>query len=267
MEKLDALENESIYIIREAYFKFKKIALLWSIGKDSTTLLWLCHKAFFGKIPFPVMHIDTTFKFPEMYAFRDKYAKEFGLDLLVEKNKKALEAGISYETHDAFTCCHELKTNALMQAIQKYGFEALLVGIRRDEHGIRAKERYFSPRNKAFEWNYENQPTELWDHYQNNTNSSQHMRVHPLLHWTELDIWEYVKRENMPVNELYFAHNGKRYRSLGCRAITTSMESNASTVDEIIAEIKISKIAERSGRKQDKEQANMMQKLRALGYM
>ncbi len=267
MEKLDALENESIYIIREAYSKFKKMALLWSIGKDSTTLLWLCRKAFFDEIPFPVMHIDTTFKFPEMYEFRDTYTKQYGLQLLVEKNDKALSDGIGYATHDAFTCCHELKTQALMQAIKKHCFEALLVGIRRDEHGIRAKERYFSPRNEAFEWNYEQQPIELWDHYQKNTDTSRHMRIHPLLHWTELDIWEYTKRENIPINKLYFSKNGKRYRSLGCQPITTPMISNASTVDEIIAEIKTSKVAERSGRKQDKEQANMMQKLRALGYM
>lgn len=268
MDHLDKLESKSIYIIREAYKKFPKMALLWSIGKDSTTLLWLTRKAFFGKIPFPVMHIDTTYKFPKMYEFRKKYAEEFDLNLIVEKNEEALEAGIGYETHDSLTVCTELKTNALKKAIVKHGFKALLVGIRRDEHGIRAKERYFSPRTIDFKWDYKDQPIELWDQYKSQTaNSMEHLRVHPLLHWTEEDIWQYIKRENIPICDLYFAKDGKRYRSLGCMPITNPIESDADTVDKMIEEIRNSNKGERSGRAQDKEDANAMQSLRALGYM
>lgn len=267
MDYLDELENKSIYIIREAYAQFRNIAMLWSIGKDSTTLLWLCRKAFFGRIPFPVIHIDTTFKFPEMYKFRDHLAKEWGVKLLVEKNQEALDKGVSYETHSAFTCCHELKTVALRKAIIKHKFKALLVGIRRDEHGIRAKERYFSPRDIEFKWDYKNQPMEVWDQFKHEIEDEEHLRVHPLLHWTELDIWRYIQREKIPICELYFAKNGKRYRSLGCMPITKPVESNADTIDKIIEELKTTKVAERTGRSQDKEESYTMQKLRSLGYM
>lgn len=267
MDHLDELESKSIYIIREAYQKYKKIALLWSIGKDSTTLVWLARKAFFGKPPFPVLHIDTTFKFPEMYAFRDHYAKEWGLKLVIGKNEDAIARGVNYSTHDAFTCCHELKTVALQQTIVKEGYKALLLGIRRDEHGIRAKERYFSPRTLDFKWDYKNQPAEIWDQYKSQAEAGTHMRIHPLLHWTELDIWEYVKRENIPMNSLYFAKDGWRYRSLGCMPITKPIQSNAATIDEIVEEIRLSKTSERAGRSQDKETMYTMQKLRSLGYM
>ena len=267
MDYLQELEDKSIYIIREAFLQFERPALLWSIGKDSTTLLWLCRKAFFGEVPFPVMHIDTTFKFPEMYAFRDRYAKEYGLKMVIESNRDAIDKGVNYDSSDAFTCCHELKTVALQNAIQKHGYDALFVGIRRDEHNIRAKERYFSSRDINFNWNYKNQSTEMWDHFKSDTDTGQHIRVHPLLEWTELDIWNYIKRENIPVNELYYAKNGKRYRSLGCMPITIPVDSNAQTIDEIVEELKTTKVAERSGRAQDKEKAYIMQKLRSLGYM
>ncbi len=267
MDHLDQLENKSIYIIREAYYQYKNIAMLWSIGKDSTSLLWLVRKSFNGHVPFPVIHIDTTFKFPEMYTFRDKYAKEWGLNLIVATNEDAIKRGISYATHDAFTCAHELKTVALQQAMAKYGFKALLLGIRRDEHGIRAKERVFSPRGQDFKWNYQDQPAELWNQYKSKADQETHLRVHPLLHWTELDIWKYVRRENLPVNSLYFAKNGLRYRSLGCKPITNPMKSEADTVDKIIDELAITKEAERAGRAMDKEQMYTMQKLRSLGYM
>lgn len=266
-EYLDELENKSIYIMREAYKQFKNVALLWSIGKDSTTMLWLARKAFFGKIPFPVMHIDTTYKFPEMYKFREHWANEWGLKLLVAKNDEAIEKGVGYDTHDAFTCCHELKTVALQKAIEKHKFKALFVAIRRDEHGVRAKERVFSPRNMEFKWDYKDQPAELWDQYKSKTDAEQHIRVHPMLHWTEFDIWAYAEREGLPVNELYFAKNGKRYRSLGCMPITVPIESNADTVPKIVEEIRQSKTSERAGRSQDKEQTHTMQKLRSLGYM
>lgn len=267
LDRLSEMEARSIYTIREAYCQFRHVALLWSIGKDSTTLLWLIRKAFYGEIPFPVVHIDTTFKFPEMYAFRDRYAREWGLRLLVARNEDALRRGVNYDAYDAVTCCHELKTEALRQSLAREGFRALYVGIRRDEHGVRAKERYFSPRDTEFRWNYRDQPAELWDQFKDKPLADTHVRVHPLLHWTEVDIWRYIKREGIPVNELYFAQNGKRYRSLGCMPITAPVESNARTVDEIIEEIINSDVAERSGRAQDKEADYVMQKLRALGYM
>ncbi len=267
MNYLEELENKSVYVIREAFLRFKNPALLWSIGKDSTALLWLCRKAFFGEVPFPVMHIDTTYEFPQVYALRDRYAKECGFNLLVEKNQEAIDKGVSYATHDAFTCCHELKTIALQKAIKKHNFDALFVGIRRDEHNIRAKERYFSSRSSSFEWNYKNQNAEMWDHYQKETEEDQHMRVHPLLEWTEIDIWNYIKSENIPVSELYFAKDGKRFRSLGCMPTTHSVDSEASTIDKIINELKVTRVSERSGRSQDKESNYIMQKLRALGYM
>jgi sulfate adenylyltransferase subunit 2 len=282
---INELEQKSIFIIREAYNKYGKIALLWSIGKDSTTLLWLIKKAFYGKVPFPVIHIDTTYKFPEMYTFRDKIAAEFSLNLVVEKNEEALAKGIGYKTHDAFTCCNELKTNALKQAVAKHGFEALFVGIRRDEHGIRNKERFFSPRDNDFKWNIVKEK-EKEDGGDSNLVAMQdveldgfgiyatdfgpgksHVRVHPLLHWREIDIWRYIEKEKIPVCDLYFAKEGKRYRSLGCMPITAPINSNADTIPKIIAELEVTKIPERSGRKQDKEDTHTMQKLRSLGYM
>jgi len=267
MDQLTMLENKSIFIIREAYAKYKNIAMLWSVGKDSTTLLWLCQKAFFGKIPFPVIHIDTGYKFKKMYEFRDKYAKEYGLDLIVGKNGEALEGGMGPGKGSKLDCCNELKTNALKQTIAKYGFKALLLGIRRDEHGIRAKERVFSPRDEDFRWNYEDQPAELWDQYKSESEGEDHVRVHPILHMTELDIWKYVKRENLPISELYFSKEGKRFRSIGCEPCCGPVESKASNVDEIIYEIAHTKTSERAGRAQDKEDAYTMQKLRSLGYM
>ena len=265
MDKLSELESQSIAIIREANYHFKNLALLWSIGKDSTTLLWLCRKAFFGKIPFKTLHIDTSFKFQEIYDFRDQYAKEWDLDLAVTTNQEALDRGISRDSK--LECCNELKTNALKIAIDEFKFDGLLLGIRRDEHGIRAKERYFSPRDENFKWNYENQPPELWDQYNSQASKETHVRIHPLLHWTEKDIWEYVKRENMPYVDLYCAKGNKRFRSIGCECCCSPVDSEAVTIDEIITELETTNIGEREGRAQDKEDANTMQKLRALGYM
>ncbi len=266
MEYLDKLENQSIYIIREAYAQFKNVAMLWSIGKDSTTLLWLIRKAFFGKIPFPVVHIDTSYKFKEIYEFRDKYAKQWGLNLIIAKNQSALERGVGPDK-GKFECCTELKTNALKQIIARYDFKALYLAIRRDEHGIRAKERIFSPRDEDFEWDYKNQPPELWNQYKTEAKEEEHIRVHPMLGWREIDIWKYIKRENIPIVSLYFAKNGKRYRSIGCECCCQPIQSDADTLDKIIEELKTSKISERAGRAQDKEQDYMMQKLRSLGYM
>ncbi len=261
---LKDLENQSIYVIREAYAQFKNVASLWSVGKDSTTSLRLFMKAFYGKIPFPVIHIDTGYKFKEMYTFRDKLVKEWGLDLLVAKNEEAMKRGINPKT-GKLECCTQLKTEALKILLAKYNFEALFLAIRRDEHGIRAKERYFSPRDENFQWDYQDQPLEMWDQFEKAI--AGHVRIHPILHWRELDVWRYIQQENIPVNPLYFSKDGKRYRSLGCVPCTVPVESEAKTIDDIVKELEITKKAERDGRAQDKEQAFMMQKLRALGYM
>ncbi len=263
---LEELEQKSIAIIREAKAQFRNLGVLWSTGKDSTTSLWLCKKAFFGRIPFPVIHIDTGYKFPEIYEFRDKVAKEWEFNLVVAKNEEAIEKGISPEK-GRFECCTLLKTEALKDLIKKEKFDALILSIRRDEHGIRGKERYFSPRDEEFKWDYKNQPAEMWDLYVKPAEDYSHMRVHPILHWTEFEVWQYVKQEGLPVNPLYFARNGKRYRSLGCQPCTVPIPSSAETIDEIVKELSTSKISERAGRAQDKEKAYMMQKLRALGYM
>jgi len=266
MIDLEELENQSIYIFREAYSRFRNIGLLWSIGKDSTAMLWIARKAFFGHIPFPVIHIDTSYKFPEIYEFRDKYVKEWNLNLLVSQNKTALADGMSPEK-EKFRCCHALKTEALKQTLQEKKFEALFLAIRRDEHGIRAKERYFSPRNDVFIWNYQDQPAEMWNLYQDNVGQDEHLRVHPMLHWTELQIWEYIQKENIPMVSLYFAKNGQRYRSIGCQTCCMPIPSNANTISKIVHELETTKISARSGRAQDKENAYTMQKLRSLGYM
>jgi len=263
---LSNLERKSISIIREAKAQFRNMGVLWSTGKDSTATLWLCRRAFFGTIPFPVIHIDTSFKFPEIYEFRDRIAKEWNLDLVIAKNEEALENGTSPEK-GKLDCCTKLKTEALKNLIEKEGFDALILAIRRDEHGIRAKERYFSPRDEDFRWKYIDQPAELWDLYVKPSEDFSHMRVHPILHWTELDVWEYVRREKLPMNPLYLAKNGMRYRSLGCMPCTVPIPSNASTIDEITEELRTTTTPERAGRAQDKERAYMMQKLRSLGYM
>jgi len=263
---LKELESKSIYILREALNQFKKPACLWSVGKDSTTSLWLARKAFFGKIPFPVIHVDTGYKFPEMYSFRDKIAKEWGIDLIVAENQEAKKAGMGPDKSH-LECCTALKTLALKKLLEKEKFDCLIVSIRRDEHGIRAKERYFSPRDKEFKWDYKNQPAEMWNMFGSLSKEDDHMRVHPILHWTELDVWEYIKAENIPVNPMYFAKDGKRYRSLGCMPCTQPIDSTADTIEKIVEELKTTTVAERSGRDQDKEKAFMMQKLRTLGYM
>jgi len=265
MDHLDELEAKSIFIIREAYKQFKKVALLWSIGKDSSCLLWLVRKSFYGKIPFPTVHIDTSYKFPEMIKWRNEYAEKWNLNLIIGQNKQAITDGMSNKCK--LDCCTALKTEALKQVIKENKFRALFLGIRRDEHGVRAKERVFSPRNQDFKWDYKNQPPELWNQYKAKAEEQEHIRVHPLLHWTELDIWEYIKRENIPIIDLYFAKNKKRYRSIGCVPCCKPVDSDADDIDKIIQELKTTKQGERAGRAQDKEEANAMQKLRALGYM
>lgn len=266
LDHLSRLENQSIFIIREAYSQFRNIAMLWSIGKDSTTLMWLVRKAFFGKVPFAVLHIDTGYKFKEIYDFRDTYAQQWGINLMVVKNDEAIAQGVCPKT-GKFECCNQLKTEALKQTMDKYKFKALYLGIRRDEHGIRAKERVFSTRDEDFEWDYKNQSPELWDQYKTKATHEEHIRVHPLLGWTELDIWQYILRENIPIVSLYFAKQGRRYRSIGCETCCSPVASQADTVEKIVEELQTSTISERSGRAQDKESAYIMQKLRSLGYM
>jgi len=265
---LDELESKSIYIIREAYWEYRNnLAALWSMGKDSTALVHLLRKAFFGEVPIPVIHIDTTFKFRQIYEFRDRYTKEWNLNLIIARNDIALKENMSPEK-GRFNCCTILKTEALKQAIHRHTLKALLVAIRRDEHAIRAKERYFSLRDKEFKWDYQNQPLELWtEYYKTEAEAGTHVRVHPLLHWREIDIWRYIKRERLPVINLYFAKKGKRYRSIGCECCCQPIESKADAIDKIIKELRITQIPERAGRAQDKEKEYMMQKLRSLGYM
>ncbi|MDA8126256.1 MAG: sulfate adenylyltransferase subunit 2 [Deltaproteobacteria bacterium] len=265
-EQLAELENQSIYIFREAYRKFENLALLYSIGKDSTVMIHLARKAFFGKLPFPLVHIDTSYKYPEMIAYRDRMAKLWGADLRVGRNEAALAAGMGPE-QGRLLCCEKLKTDGLSRMIEENDFHGLFLGIRRDEEGSRAKERVFSPRDKNFEWAYKDQPPELWDQFNTGFAPGTHIRVHPILHWTELHIWEYIEQEGIEVCPLYFAKDGKRFRSLGCVPCTKPIDSTAATIGEIIEELKIIKAPERAGRAQDQENAYAMQKLRARGYM
>jgi sulfate adenylyltransferase subunit 2 len=266
---LDALENQSVYIIREAYRKFKKIGMLWSIGKDSSVMLWLLRKAFLGAIPIPCVHVDTSYKIPEMIQFRDRIAREWGMQLIVGQNRAALQAGNTFPNGRAtrVECCSLLKKDALQDIIEEQGYQAVVVGIRRDEEGTRAKERYFSPRDKNFEWNFKDQPPELWDQFKTDFDPGTHIRVHPLLHWTEVNIWEYIEREKIPVVDLYFSKNGLRYRSLGCAPCTKPTPSSASNVAEIIEELRSTRVSERSTRAQDQEAEDAFERLRASGYM
>lgn len=264
---LDALENQSIFILREAQHAFRNMAMPWSMGKDSNVLLRLVLKAFLGRVPFPLLHIDTTYEFPEMIEFREWARKEYGLNIIVKVNTEARGRGVGYETHDPVTVTHELKTVALKQAIAEHKWDALITGIRRDEDPTRAKERYFSPRNADSEWNYKNQPPQFWGQFVTGTAPGEHVRVQPLLDWTELDVWRYLEREKVPLPPLYFSRNGKRYRSLGCRPITHPIESSAATIGEIVAELEASRTSERAGRAQDHYEPHAMQKLRARGFM
>ncbi len=278
MDHLDELESQSIYLLREAYHSFSNLCMPWSMGKDSNVLIWLSKKAFCGKIPYPLMHIDTTYEFPEMLEFRDWALKYYDLDLIVKINEDAragrgaYTTSVGYETHDPVTVTHELKTVALQQVMAERKFDALITGIRRDEDPTRAKERYFSPRTADFEWDYKDQPPEFWNQFTTALEPGEHIRVQPLLDWAEVDIWRYIERENIPIPQMYFARRGEdgefyRFRSLGCWPITKPVRSTASSIQEIIAELMITKTSERAGRAQDHHERNAMQKLRAKGFM
>ncbi|MCK0207873.1 sulfate adenylyltransferase subunit 2 [Starkeya koreensis] len=263
-ERLDELEAQSIYIFREAFARMKRMALLWSLGKDSNVMIWLARKAFLGHVPFPVMHVDTGKKFREMYQFRDHYAVEWGLDLRVEPCPplETIDPTLPPATRSAAR-----KTEGLKLALEKFGFDAVVAGIRRDEEATRAKERVFSPRGLEGDWNVREQPPEFWDHFNATLPAGAHLRVHPILHWTELDIWAYTRREGIPVIPLYFSQGGKRYRSLGDQDITFPVASDAATIDEILAELATTKVPERSGRAMDHEAEDSFERLRVAGYL
>jgi sulfate adenylyltransferase subunit 2 len=264
MDRLDDLEAQSIFIFREAFGRLKRIALLWSLGKDSNVMIWLARKAFFGRVPFPAMHVDTGKKFAEMYAFRNRYAKEWGLDLLIEDCPPidAVDPTLPPAARSAAR-----KTEGLKLALAKYGFDGLIAGIRRDEEATRAKERVFSPRGAEGGWDVRDQPPEFWNHFNASPPPGAHLRIHPILHWTETDIWAYTRREAIPVIPLYFARDGKRYRSLGDADITFPVESNARNLDEVITELEATKVPERSGRAMDHESEDAFERLRTSGYL
>ena len=293
MDHLDHLESLGIHILREAYANFNNLGMLWSIGKDSTVLLWLARKAFLGHVPFPLVHIDTHYKIPEMIEYRDQLTKEWHLDMVYGQNTDALEAKKTFPdgNADRLTCCKLLKTDALRHtlsgqwpryrfnhALGRYEVDAntepftgVIVGLRADEEGSRSKERYFSPRDRQNEWDIADQPPEFWNQFKTDFAPGTHVRVHPLLDWTELNIWEYIDREKIPTVSLYYNQgDGKRYRSLGCYPCTFPIDSQAKNPTEIIEELRsgqLSNIAERSGRAQDAEDGGGLETLRREGYM
>ncbi|MHC4871958.1 MAG: sulfate adenylyltransferase subunit CysD [Planctomycetota bacterium] len=293
MDILDQIEAKSIHILRESYREFKNLCMLWSIGKDSTVLLWLARKAFYGHVPFPLVHIDTSFKIPAMIEYRDDLARDWKLNMVVGQNTQALKEGNTYPAGkcDRISCCKKLKSEALKHTLSgewprlrmnhstgqydedanKEPYTGVIVGVRADEEGSRSKERYFSPRDKENDWDVDDQPPEIWRYYKTDFAPGTHIRVHPLLDWTELNIWEYIERENIPIIPLYFDNGeGKRYRSLGCFPCTSTVDSKAENVSDIIDELrsgKFANIAERAGREQDKEDGGGLETLRREGYM
>ena len=292
MDKLDALESQSVYIFREAYREFKSLVMLWSIGKDSTVLWWLARKAFFGHVPFPLLHIDTNYEMPDMIKYRDELAIKYKLNVLVGKNMAAINAKQTFPDGNLsrIGCCRALKTEALINTLsgkipryklnhQTHEYEidqnpeiytGVIVGARADEEGSRSKERYFSPRDRNQEWDVGDQPPELWNQFKTDFAPGTSVRIHPLLDWTELNIWQYIQRENIPIISLYFDQgDGKRCRSLGCYPCTFPVESKARNTSDIIKELeegKFKNIAERSGRAQDSEEGGL-ETLRKEGYM
>jgi len=293
MTDLNELENTSIFILREAFANFKNLCMLWSMGKDSTVLLWLTRKAFLGHVPFPLVHIDTQYKIPEMIEYRDQLTKDWHLPMIVGKNETSLINKQTFPDHkvDRITCCRNLKTEALKETLSgkskrmkfnhttgqyeidsnKEPFTGVIVGARADEEGSRSKERYFSQRDENQEWNIAEQPPEFWNQFKTDFKPGTSVRIHPLLDWTELNIWEYIYQENIPTVSLYYNHgDGKRFRSLGCYPCTIPVESEAHNVEEIISELstgKFSRVAERAGRAQDKEDGGGLETLRKEGYM
>jgi sulfate adenylyltransferase subunit 2 len=293
---LDRLEAESIDILREAVAESERPVLLYSIGKDSSTLLHLARKAFHpSKPPFPLLHVDTTWKFREMIAFRDRTAEELGLELIVHRNPECLALGINPFDHGSATHTDMWKTQGLRQALEKHRFDLAFGGARRDEEPVRAKERVFSFRTADHRWEPRAQRPELWRLYNARTAPGESIRVFPLSNWTELDVWRYLERERIPVVPLYFAaprpvveRDGAlimvdddrlplapdeepslrtvRFRTLGCYPLTGAVESTATTVAEIVAETEAAVTSERQGRVIDRDQSGSMERKKREGY-
>ncbi|SHO65538.1 sulfate adenylyltransferase subunit 2 [Pseudoxanthobacter soli DSM 19599] len=293
---LKRLEAESIHIIREVAAEFKNPVMLYSIGKDSAVMLHLAVKAFYpSKPPFPLMHIDTTWKFREMIAFRDETAKRLGFDLIVHTNQAGVAQGINPFDHGSSFYTNVMKTEALKEALTKHGFDAAFGGARRDEEKSRAKERVFSFRTANHGWDPKNQRPELWNLYNARVKPGESIRVFPLSNWTELDIWQYILAERIPIVPLYFAakrpivwrdgqmimvddarmplHPGEvpeermiRFRTLGCYPLTAAIDSDATTLEEIVREMLIARTSERSGRLIDHDEAASMEKKKREGY-
>ncbi|WP_207063962.1 sulfate adenylyltransferase subunit CysD [Motiliproteus sp. SC1-56] len=293
---LKQLETESIHIIREVAAEFENPVMLYSVGKDSAVMLHLARKAFLpGKPPFPLMHVDTTWKFKEMITFRDRMAKEVGMELIVHINEEGVKQGIGPFTHGSAKHTDVMKTQALKQALDKYGFDAAFGGARRDEEKSRAKERVYSFRDENHRWDPKNQRPELCKLYNGKVNKGESIRVFPLSNWTELDIWQYIHLENIPIVPLYFAAErpvverdgtlimvddermplkggeqpeikSVRFRTLGCYPLTGAVESAAMTLPEIIQEMLLTKTSERQGRVIDHDQAASMEKKKQEGY-
>ena len=296
LSHLDRLESESIHIMREVAAGFQKPVMLYSVGKDSAVMLHLALKAFApGKPPFPLLHIDTTWKFREMIRFRDEIAERKGFQLIVHVNRDGLERGINPFSHDSVVYTKVMKTEALKQALSNNGFDAALGGARRDEEKSRAKERVFSFRSSEQRWDPRKQRPELWNIYNTRIALGESVRVFPLSNWTELDVWHYIDREGIPLASLYYAamrpvvkraglhvvvdddrfplEPGEtpkemmvRFRTLGCYPLTGAIVSDAATVPEIIMELQRSRISERQGRAIDKDQAGSMEKKKQEGY-
>jgi sulfate adenylyltransferase subunit 2 len=293
---LDLLEAESIHIFREAAAQFRKPVLMYSIGKDSTVLLHLARKAFFPQpVPFPLLHIDTTWKFKDMIAFRDRTARELGLDLIVYTNEDGIKRGINPIDHAPSIHTDVLKTQALKQALDKYGFDAAFGGARRDEEASRAKERVFSFRAAGHRWDPRKQRPEMWDLLNGRLGTGETVRVFPMSNWTEKDVWRYILREKLEVVPLYFAaerptivRDGQilmqdderlqprpgekvelrkiRFRTLGDYPLTAAVESNADTIEAVVAETLNAQTSERQGRLIDHDQAGAMEKKKQEGY-
>jgi sulfate adenylyltransferase subunit 2 len=293
---LQRLEAESIHIFREVAAQFRNPVMLYSVGKDSSVLMHLAMKAFApSKPPFPFLHVDTTWKFREMIEFRDRRCRELGVDLMVHINEDGVRMGVGPFSHGSTVHTDVMKTQGLKQALDKYGFDAAFGGARRDEEKSRAKERIFSFRTAAHRWDPKNQRPELWTLYNGRVNKGESIRVFPLSNWTELDIWQYIHLENIPVVPLYFAaerpvverdgtlimvddgrmplHKGEhpvlrrvRFRTLGCYPLTGAIESAATTLPEIIQEMLLARTSERQGRVIDHDQAASMELKKQEGY-
>ena len=295
-EILKALENESIEILRETAASFAKPVMLYSIGKDSSVLLHLARKAFYpAPIPFPLLHIDTTWKFKEMISFRDEVASKYGLELIVHTNQEGVQEGVTPFTRGISEYTRVMKTLGLRQALDKYGFDGAIGGSRRDEEKSRAKERIFSVREAGHRWNPREQRPELWRTYNTRLRPEQSMRIFPISDWTELDVWHYISLNEIPINPLYFAKarpvvwrgdqmlmvdderfpliNGEtpenrliRFRTLGCYPLTAAVESTATTIAEVLAEVSEVKLSERATRLIDGDKEDSMEKKKTEGY-